>query len=111
MGVSVNVYTWPQIVLAPRAKVTFIHSLVDDDGVSMIEPHRWYWMSAVPEFVGVEADESVPAASVEIVAQRPFRDRQAKAGLNNTNWLATWYNPNDDVSVTFSPRMLEAPDQ
>jgi hypothetical protein len=42
MGVSVDVFTWPQIVLAPGAQVTFLHRIVDNNGNSLIDPDRWY---------------------------------------------------------------------
>jgi hypothetical protein len=42
MGVTVDVYTWPQVVLAPGAVVTLIHWVVDGNGHSLIDPDRWY---------------------------------------------------------------------
>ena len=53
MGVTVDVYTWPEVVVAPGAEITLLHWIVDGNGHSMIEPGRWYWMSAVPEYAGV----------------------------------------------------------
>jgi hypothetical protein len=108
MGVTVDVYTWPQVVLAPGAVVTLIHWVVDGNGHSLIDPDRWYWMSAVPQFEGVRPDRPVPAATIEIVSQRPVRDRRIEPGPNNTNWLVTWRNPGNDT-VWFQPRMVEAP--
>lgn len=109
MGVMVDVYSWPEIVLAPGQEVTFIHWVVDDNGHSLIDPERWYWMSAVPEFAGGRPDRPMPAASVEIVAQRPARDAVPEPGPNNINWIATWHNPNQHSEVTFQPRMVQAP--
>ena len=67
MGVTVDVYTWPEVVLAPGVDVTLLHWVVDGNGHSLIEPDRWYWMSAVPEYTDVRPDRPVPAATVEIV--------------------------------------------
>ena len=108
MGVTVEVYTWPQVVVAPGAEVTLIHWVIDEHGSSLIDPNRWYWMSAVPEFTGVRPDRPVPGASIEIVSQRPIRERRNTTGSNNTNWIATWRNPHNE-SATFRPRLLEAP--
>lgn len=109
MGVSVDVYTWPQIAVAPGVEVTFVHWVVDGYGHSLIDPDHWCWMSAVPDYVGVRPDRPVPAASVEIVSQRPVRERRPEPGPSNTNWLATWRNPDPTVGVAFRPRLLEAP--
>jgi hypothetical protein len=49
MGVTVDLYTWPQVVVAPGAEVTLLHWVVDGNGHSVIDPDRWYWMSAVPD--------------------------------------------------------------
>jgi hypothetical protein len=108
MGVAVDVFTWPAVVVAPGAQVSLIHWIVDGNGSSMIDPDRWCWMSAVPEFADVRPDRPVPSATIEIVSQRPVRERKQTPGLNNTNWLATWSNPGD-ASATFHPRMLMAP--
>jgi hypothetical protein len=109
MGVSVDVFTWPQIVLAPGAQVTFLHWIVDNNGSSLIDPDRWYWMSAVPNFAGARPDRPVPGASLQIVSQGAYRDRQPTAGPNNTQWQATWHNLTANASVTFQPRLVEAP--
>jgi hypothetical protein len=108
MGVMVEVYTWPQVVVAPGAEVTFIHWVVDGNGSSLIDPNRWYWMSAVPEYAGVRPDRPVPGATIEVVSQRAFRERKNTPGPNNTDWLATWRNPGNE-SATFRPRLVEAP--
>jgi hypothetical protein len=109
MGVSVDVFTWPQIVLAPGAEVTFLHWIVDNNGESLIDPDRWYWMSAVPEFANVRPDRPVPGASLEIVIQGAYRDPLPTTGPNNTQWLATWRNATNDWIVVFQPRLVEAP--
>ena len=109
MGVMVDVWSWPEVVLAPGQEVTFVHWVVDGNGSSMIDPDRWYWMSAVPEFAGARPDRPLEAAAVEIVIQGATRGRVSEPGPNNTNWLVTWRNPNPDASVTFHPRMVEAP--
>lgn len=108
MGVTVDVYTWPEVVLAPGVDVTLLHWVVDGNGHSLIEPDRWYWMSAVPEYTDVRPDRPVPAATVEIVTQRPVRERRPSPGPANTNWLATWRNAGRE-SATFRPRMVVAP--
>ena len=108
MGVSVDVYTWPEVVVDATAQVTLIHWVVDANGSSLIDPDRWCWMSAVPEFAGARPDRPLASATIEIVSQRPVRDRRPTPGLNNTNWLVTWYNPGDS-SATFQPRMVQAP--
>ena len=109
MGVEVDVYVWPEIVLAPGVEVTFLHWVVDANGSSVIDPDRWCWMSAVPEFAGARPDRPLAAASIEAAAQRPVRERVPEPGPNNTNWLVTWRNPEPRDSVTFRPRMLAAP--
>ena len=109
MGFSVDVFTWPEIVLSPNAEVTFLHWIVDSNGISLIDPERWYWMSGVPEFAGVRPDRPVPGASLQVVVQGAFRDPQPDTGPNNTQWLATWRNATSNAIVTFRPRMVEAP--
>jgi hypothetical protein len=109
MGVLVDVYTWPEITLAPGAEVTFLHWIVDNDGISLIDPERWYWMSAVPEFADVKPDRPVPGASLQAVIQGAYRDPQPDTGPNNTQWLVTWRNPDNTYIATFRPRMVEAP--
>jgi hypothetical protein len=94
--------------VAPGAEVTLLHWVVDGNGHSVIDPDRWYWMSAVPEYAGVRPDRPVPGASIEILSQRPVRERTMSPGPNNTNWLVTWRNPHNE-SATFKPRMLAAP--
>ena len=108
MGVTVDVYTWPEVVVAPGAAITLLHWVVDGNGHSMIEPGRWYWMSAVPEYAGVRPDRPVPGATIEIVSQRPVRERRPSPGPAITNWLATWRNAGRE-SATFHPRMVAAP--
>ena len=108
MGVMVDVYTWPEVVVAPGAQVTLIHWVVDGNGSSLIDPDRWCWMSAVPEFAGARPDRPLAGATIQILAQRPVRDRVPEPALNNTNWLVTWSNPGGDTA-TFQPRMLQAP--
>jgi hypothetical protein len=108
MGVTVDLYTWPQVVVAPGAEVTLLHWVVDGNGHSVIDPDRWYWMSAVPEYAGVRPDRPVPGASIQVLSQRPVRERTMSPGPNNTNWLVTWKNPHNETA-TFKPRMLAAP--
>ena len=108
MAASVNVYTWPQLALDAGATVTFVHSVVDGNGISIIDPDRWYWMSAVPDWGYNRPDRPVSAATVEIVSQWAHRDRQSSAGANNTTWFATWRNP-ESTTVLFRPKLLEAP--
>jgi hypothetical protein len=62
MGVSVDVYVWPQIVLAPGQEVTFVHWVVDGIGSSLIDSDHWYWMSSVPELTDVRPDRPIPVA-------------------------------------------------
>ena len=109
MAVSVDFYSWPEIVLAPGQEATFIHWVVNGNGSSLIEPDRWYWMSSVPELTDVRPDRPVPAASLEIVAQGPVRDRASEPGPSRTNWMATWRNTNPEASATFHPRMVGVP--
>jgi len=108
MGVMVDVYTWPEVVVAPGAQVTLIHWVVDGNGSSMIDPDRWCWMSAVPEFAGARPDRPLAGATIQALAQRAVRDRVSHPALNNTNWLVTWSNPGGDTA-TFKPHMLQAP--
>ena len=108
MGVEVDIIEWPQVIVAPGAQVDLIHWVVDNNGASLIDPDHWCWMSAVPEPAGARPDRPVPAATIEIAAQRPVRDRRDSPGLASTNWLATWRNPGDETA-TFHPRMLIAP--
>ena len=109
MGVTVDLYSWPEIVLAPGQDVTFVHWVVDNNGFSVIDPDRWCMMSAVPEFAGARPDRPLAAAAIEIVIQGATRDAVPEPGPNNTNWLVTWRNPNQSESVTFHPRMVAAP--
>jgi hypothetical protein len=109
MAVSVDVYTWPAIVLAPGQQLTFIHWIVDQYGNSMIDPEHWHLMSSVPDYVDVRPDRPVPAASVEILSQGGTRDRVLEPGPSNINWLATWQNPDTSNFVTFRPHMVIAP--
>ena len=108
MATGVNVYIRPQLALEPGATVTFVHSIVDGDGISVIDPDRWYWMSAVPDWGVNRPDRPVPAATVQIVSQWAHRDRQPEAGPNNLTWFATWSNP-ESTAVLFRPKLLEAP--
>src|SRR5215472_13834680 len=50
MSVSVDVFTWPAVVLAPGQQLTFIHWIVDTFGHSMIDPEHWHLMSSVPDY-------------------------------------------------------------
>jgi hypothetical protein len=108
MGVSAEVHTWPQLTIAPGQQVTFVHWVVDEHGHSLIEPGRWYWMSAVPDYGDVRPDRPVPAATIEAVAQRPVREWRDHPGPSNTDWLVTWRNPGS-TSVQFKPQLLQAP--
>ena len=108
MGVSVEVHVWPEITLAPGQQVTLIHWVVDEFGHSLIEPDRWYWMSAVPDYGDVRPDRPVAGATVEAVAQRALRERTDRPGPGNANWLVTWRNPGKEF-VRFRPRLLQAP--
>ena len=105
---TVNVYVWPQLALTPGATVTFIHSIVDGAGHSIIDPDRWYWMNAVPDFGFNPPDRPVPESSVAIIAQRAYREAKPRPGPNNTVWIATWTNPASRGTL-FRPKLLEAP--
>jgi hypothetical protein len=109
MGVTVDVYTWPAVVLAPGQQLTFIHWIVDEYGHSIIDNQHWHLMSSVPDHVDVRPDRPVPAASVDIVTQGATRERVPEPGPSNTNWRATWRNPDTGNFVTFRPRMVIAP--
>ncbi len=108
MGTSVEVYTFPPMALAPGQTVTAVHWVVDEHGHSLIEPGRWYWRSAVPDYGDVRPDRPVPAATVEIVSQRAVRDAVDRPGPSNANWEVTWRNPGTTF-VQFRPQLLQAP--
>ena len=95
MGVNVDILTWSAVVVTQGTELELVHWVVGDDGNSLIDPDHWCWMSAVPEFAGARPDRPVPSATIEIVDQRPVRDRLDASGPNNTNWRATWRNPGD----------------
>jgi hypothetical protein len=109
MSVSIDVYTWPAVVLAPGQQMTFIHWIVDQYGNSMIDTEHWHLMSSVPDYIDVRPDRPVPAASVEILTQGATRDRVPEPGPSNINWIATWRNADAVNFVTFRPRMVIAP--
>jgi hypothetical protein len=109
MSVTVDVYTWPTIVLAPGQQLSFVHWIVDQYGHSMIDTEHWHLMSSVPDYVDVRPDRPVAAASIEILTQGATRDRVQEPGPSNINWIATWHNPDPANFVTFRPRMVIAP--
>ena len=109
MSVSVDVFTWPAVVLAPGQQLTFIHWIVDTLGHSIIDPEHWHLMSSVPDYAGARPDRPLAAASLEIVSQGATRDRVPEPGPSNINWFVTWRNPDLANSVTFRPRMVIAP--
>jgi len=80
MSVSVDVFTWPAVVLAPGQQLTFIHWIVDTFGHSMIDPEHWHLMSSVPDYAGARPDRPLAAASLEIVSQGATRDRVPEPG-------------------------------
>jgi hypothetical protein len=49
MGVTVDVYTWAAVVLAPGQQLTFVHWIVDQYGNSIIDTEHWHSMSSVPD--------------------------------------------------------------
>lgn len=109
MSVSVDVFTWPAVVLAPGQQMTVIHWIKDKYGDSILNPEHWHLMSSAPDWVDARPDRPVPAASVEIVSQGATRDRVPEPGPSNINWFVTWRNPDGANSVTFRPRMVIAP--
>jgi hypothetical protein len=109
MGVTVDVYTWPAVVLAPGQQLTFVNWIVDQNGHSVIDTEHWHSMSSVPDHVGVRPDRPVSAASVEIVTQGATREGVPEPGPSNVNWIATWRNPDPANFVTFRPPLVIAP--
>jgi hypothetical protein len=110
VGVGVDVWEWPQVVLAPDAEVVLVHSATWSDGTSAFDPDHWYWMNAVADFdPGVRPDRPVAAAAVEVTSQYGSRPKHRTPGTNDTVWVATWRNRNADSSVYFRPRVVHAP--
>jgi hypothetical protein len=108
MGSTADIFSWQEISLAPGQQITLIHWVVDQHGISLIEPDRWYWMSAVPEYGYNRPDRPVPGATVEVISQRPVRAPKRGPGPSNIDWLVTWHNPGPDF-VHFRPRLLQVP--
>jgi hypothetical protein len=112
MAVEVDVWLWPQLMMAQGAEVTWDHWITGADGISAINPDHWYWMSAVPDYDPDQlADLPANATGVQIVEQGAYRAYENPAGGDNAVWRATWRTPTGlDEGVTwFRPRMLAAP--
>jgi hypothetical protein len=107
MGVSVEVHDWPVIELAPGQMITLIH-WIRSGGQSLIQPGRWYWMSAVPEYITSHPDRPIPGAELVAVSQGPVRAWAEHAGSSNTDWRVTWHNTGRDF-IRFRPQLLQAP--
>jgi hypothetical protein len=111
MAAQTDMWVWPQLMLAAGAEVTFEHWATDADGISVIDPDHWYWMSAVPDYNPQQRpDFPADATGVQIVEQYAFRPYQDPAGPNNAVWRATWRTPNgpEEGLSYVRPRMLVA---
>jgi hypothetical protein len=108
MQVQVEMFSWPVIHLAPGAEVRIRHWVVDGDGITLIDPNKWYSMSGVPDFSDVRVDRPVSEKIVELVAEGGWR-RAARVPEEGTmEWSAVWRNPGP-LTVSFEPTMLMAP--
>jgi hypothetical protein len=109
---QVDVWVWPQLMLAPGVQVTFTHWVTDAAGNSLIDPDHWYWMSSVPDDdPDQRPDGPALATGVEITSQHAYRAYEDPAGGNNAVWMATWQTSSGpEEGVTWvRPRMLVAP--
>ena len=108
---NVDMWVWPQITLAPGADVTFDHWVVDANGMSLIDPEHWYWMSAVPDYNPQQRPDGPAAATgVEAVEQYAYRPDEYPAGPNHAVWRTRWRTPtglNEGITY-FRPRLLVA---
>ncbi|MFZ0172601.1 MAG: hypothetical protein WAL04_13035 [Acidimicrobiales bacterium] len=112
MATEVDVWVWPQLMLARGAEVTFRHWVTGADGISKIDPDHWYWMSAVPDYDPDQLpDGPASATGIQIVEQYAYRPYEDPAGGNNAVWMATWRTPTglEEGDTWFRPRMIVAP--
>src|ERR1700712_632822 len=104
---NVNVWVWPQLTLGPGADVTFDHYVVDNNGVSQIDPERWHWMSAVPDYDPQQhPDGPVDATGIEVVEQYAFRPYEYPIGADKTVWRVRWRVPSGSGLTYFRPRLM-----
>jgi hypothetical protein len=112
MGVQVDVWVWGQFSMAPDTELDWSFSITGDDGISLINPDHWYWMSAVPDY---EPDQNPNSpsygAGLAFTEQGAYRPYQNPPGGDNTVWNATLKTSSepDDGFTWFTPRMLVAP--
>ena len=50
MGEPVDVWVWRQFSMAPDTELDWTFWITGADGISMIDPEHFYWMSAVPDY-------------------------------------------------------------
>ena len=79
---EVDVWVWPQLMLAQGAEVTFNHWVTLADGTSAIDPDHWYWMSAVPDYDPKQhPDGPALATGIQIVEQYATGPMSTPPGL------------------------------
>lgn len=108
MQVSVELFTFPSVQLAPGAQVRFRHWLVDANGRSLFDPDRWFAMSGAPDLSDVRVDRPAAERAVELVAEGGHRPAAALPEQIEYDWYTDWRNPGSSF-VSFAPRLLMAP--
>jgi hypothetical protein len=107
MQVPVEIFTWPTVLVSPGAEVRLRHTIVDRNG-TLIDPHKWYAMSGVPDFSDVRPDRPVSEKIIELVAEGGWRQAAPIPERGTMDWSAVWRNPGSNT-VSFQPTMLMAP--
>jgi hypothetical protein len=95
MSVEVDVPVWPQIVLGPGGSGCFEHWWRFDNGTSVFDSDHWYWFSTTPD-----SDQS----TIQVTSQWSSKDLDGQV-----HYFACWQNLDQNTSVAFRPKAIQAP--